>query len=104
MLLKFLKGALKGVVLVLKLVTYPIYLAYKHLSSRNRRSRRKERPRDFPGIYIVSNSADTLKIGRSKHVNQRLKQYRGYQADGQDIHRLLIVRCPRHKELEARLH
>ena len=67
------------------------------------RSRRTAK-KDFPGIYIVSNHPSTIKIGRSKHVLRRLKQYRGYQFDGRDIPRLLVLKCKRDVLLEKRLH
>jgi len=100
MIMKILKGIVKTVVFVVKLVVFPIKYAINKYNS-------KKRPRnknDFPGVYIVSNSEGTLKIGRSKHVLRRLKSYRGYQADGKDIRKLLLIKCTKHRELEKHLH
>ena len=74
------------------IIKLPVTLAtgiYKLL----KRKKKKRTLRDFPGIYIVTNHPDTIKIGRSKHVLRRLRQYRGYQHDGGDIPRLLLIKC-----------
>ena len=63
-----------------KLIVLPVvmlYKAIKYLATAKYRKRRTNK-NDFPGIYIVSNSDKTIKIGRSKHVLKRLKSYRGY--------------------------
>lgn len=90
MLGKLLKGVARVIVFAVKVVVFPITYTWRRLKKRDS----KQRPKgDFPGVYIVSNSPNTLKIGRSKHVMRRLKSYRGYQADGRDIQRLLLIRC-----------
>jgi len=85
-LLKVLVGGAdlvrRSVVAVLKICTYPIVYIYKRVVTAKwlkRRSSKKQKNNDeFPGIYIVTNSNNTIKIGRSKHVRRRLKSYRGY--------------------------
>jgi len=62
-----------------KIVVFPIVLLWKGIKSlANIKKRKRTNKNDYPGIYIVSNSDKTIKIGRSKHVLKRLKQYRGY--------------------------
>ena len=34
----------------------------------------------YSGIYVLKFSSGTIKVGRSKDVERRLKQYRGYHA------------------------
>ena len=75
MLMKILKAVGKVVVITLKVVLFPITYTWKKATQRRPRYVNKN---DFPGVYIVSNSDETLKIGRSKHVLRRLKSYRGY--------------------------
>jgi hypothetical protein len=75
MIMKFLKAVVKTVAFVVKIVVFPIKFAWKHMKPQRKRAIDR---RDFPGVYIVSNSENTLKIGRSKHVLRRLKSYRGY--------------------------
>ena len=75
MLMKILKAVAITVVFVVKVVVFPIKYTWKRLTARKQR---KADRHDFPGVYIVSNAEDTLKIGRSKHVLRRLKSYRGY--------------------------
>jgi len=62
-----------------KIIAFPIVLFWKGIKSlANIKKRKRINKNDYPGIYIVSNSDKTIKIGRSKHVLKRLKQYRGY--------------------------
>lgn len=66
----------KAVSLLVKAVVFPITYIYKRLKKRAKKTRRGNN--DFPGVYIVSNNDQTVKIGRSKHVYRRLRSYRGY--------------------------
>lgn len=97
---------LKAAKFTIKIITfpivYPVTLAIK--SIKRKLKRRKQQSQDFPGVYIVSNNQNTVKIGRSKQVRRRLKSYRGYQHDGKDIPTLMILRCKKHRELEALMH
>ena len=100
---KKLAGVTFGVVKVIfKIVAFPIVYVYKKIKRRIRAKRRTRN--DFPGVYIVSNNDQTVKIGRSKHVYRRLRSYRGYQHDGRDIPVLLLLRCRDHRRLEKQLH
>ncbi len=64
-----------------KLIKLPFVLlvgAFRLVKRLRTRRRANKKDKDFPGVYIVSNHKSTIKIGRSKHVLRRLKQYRGY--------------------------
>ena len=77
MLMKALALIGKTLSLAVKCLFFPVTYTYRRLTRRIKKNRRDKN--DFPGVYIVSNSACTIKIGRSKHVRRRLRAYRGYQ-------------------------
>jgi hypothetical protein len=56
------------------------------------------------GIYVLQYTDDCIKIGRSADLEQRLKQYRGYQPMANEVRRLLVVKCEDHKGMEKVAH
>jgi hypothetical protein len=56
------------------------------------------------GVYIVRFDEECIKIGRSKDVMKRLKQYAGYRAQAQDVEKILLVFTPEYIELEKASH
>lgn len=49
------------------------------------------------GVYILKLSEVAIKIGRSKNIEKRLKQYVGYHAECKEPQKLLIVYTIYHK-------
>lgn len=56
------------------------------------------------GVYIVRFDSQCIKIGMSKDIERRLKQYAGYRAQAQAVERILLVFTPQYKEIERASH
>ena len=56
------------------------------------------------GIYIVRFDENCIKIGRSKDIAKRLKQYAGYRAKAAQVEKILLVYTRNYKELEKASH
>ena len=56
------------------------------------------------GVYIVRYDKDCIKIGRSKDIYTRLKQYTGYRSKAEEIEKILLVFTLKYKELESASH
>ena len=56
------------------------------------------------GVYVIRYDESCIKIGRSKDIESRLKQYSGYRSRGQEVHRLLLVLTPDYVECEHLSH
>jgi T5orf172 domain len=49
-------------------------------------------------------SDDRIKIGMSSHIEQRLRQYKGYQKDAKDVVPIFVFKSLMYKKLERFLH
>lgn len=56
------------------------------------------------GIYILKFSDSTIKIGRSKDIKKRVRQYRGGSPDGQGYRKLMFIYTKNEIQLEGKLH
>jgi hypothetical protein len=56
------------------------------------------------GVYIVRFDETCIKIGRSKDIQKRLKQYAGYRPHASQVEKILLVFTPQYKELEKASH
>ena len=56
------------------------------------------------GVYIVRFDQTCIKIGRSKDIAKRLKQYAGYRGQAQQVEKVLLVFTPQYIELEKASH
>lgn len=56
------------------------------------------------GVYIVRFDQSCIKIGRSKDIARRLKQYAGYRGQAQQVEKILLVFTPEYVELEKVSH
>jgi hypothetical protein len=56
------------------------------------------------GIYILKFSDKTIKIGRSKNINKRVKSYRGGSPDGLGYPKLMYIYTKHEIKLERKIH
>ena len=56
------------------------------------------------GIYILKFSDKTIKIGRSKDIKRRVKQYRGGSPDGLGYKKLMFLYTKNEIRLEKKIH
>ncbi len=52
------------------------------------------------GVYFIRYDDACIKIGRSKDIESRLKQYSGYRSRGQEVQRLMLVLTPDYIQCE----
>ena len=56
------------------------------------------------GIYILKFSDKTIKIGRSKDIKRRVKQYRGGSPDGKGYQKMMYLYTQYEIKLEKKIH
>ncbi len=56
------------------------------------------------GIYILKFSDKTIKIGRSKDISRRVKQYRGGSPDGLGYAKMMYLYTKNEIKLEKKIH